>query len=762
MTRRARAALVLLVSAALLAPPPAPVAGQVGLPLFGGEVVFAGARKGGFDLLTVDPATGSVTNLTQTPGAQELDPAWSPDGARIAFARKLATNPSPDIYVRDAVGNELRLTQDFGGPIDRQPAWSPDGTRIAWTRSIHFQGVSQIFTMNADGSGATAVTDAVSGRFDSSPAWSPDGSRIAFVSDRDSGFPDLWVANADGTGRERLTRTGKRIEGNPAWSPDGSRILFDRCCPGGSWELFTMNADGSGQTRLTTTGRNEVQAAWSPDGQHVAFSAYPPGGGDKDLWVMRADGTEAHKVLETKRAELSPSWSGGALLPRGQDSPPPSSAGRSSGPKASSGGGGGQVGSALNRSKTSGVMKGVQLIKGRYARSDVYVLKVDPSKQPTMDVALGGNVLPGRERTSSMAKRHGAVAAINGDFPLPSGKPSHPFAEDGDLKTSSLAGSNNFAIRADERNPRIGNAVEVLKVLEADSNDVWTFDRWNDGVPTWGEIAAYSPAGRAKHGRPPKHACSARLMPDGPRRWAPGMNGVRRDYEVDAVACRKSRMGRKGGVVLSAQPGSQGGIQIQSLRPGETVSLTWSFRWKKVADSMGGMPRLVRDGAVVAEPCGAPICGRHPRTGIGVTGNDRLLLVVVDGRRKGSKGMKLVRFARLFRDMGAKSALNLDGGGSSTMVVAGKIVNVPSDGSERAVSSAILVLAGKDKGEKIGGPGSSGDTSVAATSVPATPGPSLLDPASTGGLLDAMARGLFGGRLPPELLPALRAFRSSG
>jgi hypothetical protein len=137
----------------------------------------------------------------------------------------------------------------------------------------------------------------------------------------------------------------------------------------------------------------------------------------------------------------------------------------------------------------------------------------------------------------------------------------------------------------------------------------------------------------------------------------------------------------------------------------------------------------------------------------------------VDGRRKGSAGMTLVRFARLFRDLGAKSALNLDGGGSSTMVVGGKIVNRPSDGTERAVSSAILVLPGRDRGEHIrpfrSGGGGSSKPSALLPGV-SVPGPSMLDPASTGGLLDAMARGLFGGRLPPKLRPTLQAFRASG
>jgi hypothetical protein len=155
----------------------------------------------------------------------------------------------------------------------------------------------------------------------------------------------------------------------------------------------------------------------------------------------------------------------------------------------------------------------------------------------------------------------------------------------------------------------------------------------------------------------------------------------------------------------------------------------------------------------------------------------------VDGRRRGSVGMDLLRLADLMRRLGAVSALNLDGGGSSTMVVRGRIMNRPSDGSERPISSAVLILDGTDRRERILGPATfgaaeqlTGEKPGAKTAslrrglprgqgqVPAGPVRSALyDPASTGGMLDAMDRGLFGGRaLPPALRILLREIRASG
>jgi hypothetical protein len=119
---------------------------------------------------------------------------------------------------------------------------------------------------------------------------------------------------------------------------------------------------------------------------------------------------------------------------------------------------------------------------------------------------------------------------------------------------------------------------------------------------------------------------------------------------------------------------------------------------------VGGGPRLLRDGrvAVTARAEGfAPlrsfaqafVRGRQPRTLAGVTDDGRLLLVTVDGRRPAwSVGMTLPEAARLMRSLGAVDALNLDGGGSTTMVVRGQVVNRPSDGvGERSVSDALYV-----------------------------------------------------------------------
>lgn len=402
----------------------------------------------------------------------------------------------------------------------------------------------------------------------------------------------------------------------------------------------------------------------------------------------------------------------------------------------------------------------------------IYVLTVRPRKAPTIDVALAQNALQGFERTSRMARRHRALAAINGDFGLPQGRPAHHFAKDGDLKQSSRAFGYNFAISRDELNVFLDRPAVAVNSLETDVGEIWPVQRWNDGLPALGEIAGHSPAGGTLE-TPPANTCSVRVVPSGPLRWGDAQVGLRTDYVVQEVSCAKAALPLNGGIVLSARPLSDEARLIRSLAPGEVLTLSWSFGWPGVLDSVGGFPLLVKDGSVVAKKCAEAICGRHPRTGVGVTADGRLLLITVDGRRRGhSVGMTLTEFAREFERLGATWALNLDGGGSSTMVVRGKVVNRPSDRSgERRVSSAILVLRGPDKDEPAplaAGAGTEGGEKRAWAGARSPSGSlgSLLavrDPASTGGFLDALAGGELsppGVRLPRDLQQLVRLFRS--
>jgi hypothetical protein len=751
-------ALACALAAILL--PTVPAGAQVN-----GQIAFTSGRGGLFEVWGVEAedATGAEKLITGPPGSIEVDPAWDPDATgELAFARKSAEDETFDLFVKPSSGSAVKLTdEEAGASNDRQPDWVVGG-QIAFTRSVRADDTTHIWKVPAGGGPAVQLTSTPAPGYDASPSWNDLGTQIAFVSDR-TGMPQLWTMSADGSNQTQQTSDPCFVS-NPDWSPSEELIVYERQCPGEDADLYRADTTTTPWvgTPFVTGDANDHQPAFSPDGSKVLFTRIEPSG-DKQLYWVNVTSPVTQTPIggnDPEQADMAADWGEVPATARAavEAGSPETSHRSSETPRGTAKPGG-------KGSKSRKVAKGVKFLQMRKAKSDVYVLKVAPKKIPRIDVALSNDLLAGHEKTRRMAKRHKAVAGINGDFGTDAGRPSHTFAEDGDLKQVSFAVAPTFSITADEQQTTFGQPQETVTAAE---QDTWLVERWNFGAPPFTDISAFTPSGGTLE-VPPPNACAVRLLPASGRRWAPNNAGVEVDYTVNEVGCSTTPMALNGGVVLAARPGSDGAILIESLTSGETVSLTWSIGFSSVLDTVGGMPLLLENGAVVAEKCEESICKKHPRTAIGVTASGRILMVVVDGRRKDSRGVTLVKLANVMRGLGASFALNLDGGGSSTMVVKGKkgglqVVNEPSDGSQRKVSSAVLVIKGKDPGEVIGAP--IPRLPSAAAPEPATDRAgerAVLDPASTGGLAEALAEGTFGRpvELPPELRRALRAFRSS-
>jgi hypothetical protein len=266
--------------------------------------------------------------------AAAFEPAWSPDGTRLAIAHTPAVRDDDEraqIQLLQADGSGRRnLTRLARGVVDLSPRWAPDGDRLVFVRYVlrreRYTGSIVIYDLPT-GTEQTVARERMGPRLNqlAEPEWSPDGGQIVYTRvslDRRFYFrPSLHVVAPEGTDRRLLARDAQ----SATFSPDGTRIAFasvrdrngtscgaDECSYNG--ELYVMDASGANPRRLTHNRGNDASPDWSPDGGRIAFTSdrsYPDGAGF-ELYSVQPDGGCLTWLTNGTPESFAPDWRPGA------------------------------------------------------------------------------------------------------------------------------------------------------------------------------------------------------------------------------------------------------------------------------------------------------------------------------------------------------------------------------------------------------------------------------------------------------------------
>ena len=237
------------------------------------RIVFVSDRDGNAEIYSCNGDGSNILRLTYDAGSDE-EPAWSPDRTRIAFISDRTGNP--ELYIMNADGTNV-IRKTFSGTYTQEPTWSPDGTKIAFSSMSN--GSMNIWVVGVTSGSPLLLFEAPG--WDAHPAWSPDGTKIALVSDwmaYDFVY-DIYLINADGSGFTALT--GNIFDHfdylNPSWSPNGAKLAIAISQTIGidqyNTQVGVMNPNGNGLITIISGAAPWTRTSWSGDGTRIAYTS---------------------------------------------------------------------------------------------------------------------------------------------------------------------------------------------------------------------------------------------------------------------------------------------------------------------------------------------------------------------------------------------------------------------------------------------------------------------------------------------------------